>query len=200
MARFPEIKPAAFAAGQYEPDILQWWDEQGIFQRQLQLRADAPTFSFYEGPPTANGRPGVHHVLARTIKDTFCRYKAMCGYRVERKAGWDTHGLPVEIEVEKTLGLKNRAEIEAYGGELAGKPRLVGLNKIDALTPEEIEDKKRALKKAGAGKLLTLSGATGKGVRPALRALMERIAEARGYQAADERDDEEGEGDKWSPI
>lgn len=133
MARFPEIKPAAFAAGQYEPDILQWWDEQGIFQRQLQLRADAPTFSFYEGPPTANGRPGVHHVLARTIKDTFCRYKAMCGYRVERKAGWDTHGLPVEIEVEKILGLKNRAEIEAYGIEAYNKACRESVNKYTSL-------------------------------------------------------------------
>lgn len=115
MARFTEIKPAAFNAGELEQSILDWWQQQDIFGRQIQQHAGAPRFTFYEGPPTANGRPGVHHVLARTIKDSFCRYKAMCGYQVQRKAGWDTHGLPVEIEVEKKLGLKNRADIEAYG-------------------------------------------------------------------------------------
>ena len=83
-----------------EAERLDWWSREQIFQRSIKQRADAPTFTFYEGPPTANGRPGVHHVLARTIKDTFCRYKAMRGYRVDRKAGWDTHGLPVEIEVD----------------------------------------------------------------------------------------------------
>ncbi|MEN8719111.1 MAG: isoleucine--tRNA ligase [Oceanococcaceae bacterium] len=115
MSRFPEIKPSAFDAGELEHTVLDWWAQEKIFERQLDLRPEAPRFTFYEGPPTANGRPGVHHVLARTIKDSFCRYKAMCGYQVQRKAGWDTHGLPVEIEVEKKLGLKNRAEIEAYG-------------------------------------------------------------------------------------
>ncbi len=115
MSRFPEIKPAEFSAAAVERDMLGWWDAEGIFERCTALRADAPRFTFYEGPPTANGRPGVHHVMARTIKDTFCRYKVMRGFRVDRKGGWDTHGLPVEIEVEKELGLKNRAEIEAYG-------------------------------------------------------------------------------------
>ncbi len=115
MNHFQEIKPAAFSAGELEREILDWWEREKIFERQISQHADAPRFTFYEGPPTANGRPGVHHVLARTIKDSFCRYKAMCGYQVQRKAGWDTHGLPVEIEVEKKLGLKNRAEIEAYG-------------------------------------------------------------------------------------
>ncbi len=115
MSQFQEIKPAEFSAGKLEHEILEWWEREKIFDRQVAQHADAPRFTFYEGPPTANGRPGVHHVLARTIKDSFCRYKAMCGYQVQRKAGWDTHGLPVEIEVEKKLGLKNRAEIEAYG-------------------------------------------------------------------------------------
>lgn len=100
-----------------ETAVLAWWDEARIFEKSVEERTGKPTFSFYEGPPTANGRPGIHHVLARTIKDVFCRYKTMKGYRVERKAGWDTHGLPVEIEVEKELGLDGREEILAYGIE-----------------------------------------------------------------------------------
>ena len=98
-----------------ENAVLQWWEEASIFQRSIDEREGCPTFSFYEGPPTANGRPGIHHVLARTIKDIFCRYKTMKGFRVERKAGWDTHGLPVEIEVEKALGLDGREDILNYG-------------------------------------------------------------------------------------
>ncbi|HBE76911.1 MAG TPA: hypothetical protein DDW65_03900, partial [Firmicutes bacterium] len=80
-----------------------------------------PRYIFYEGPPTANGKPGIHHVLARTLKDTICRYKTMQGYQVHRKAGWDTHGLPVEIEVEKQLGISSKPEIEAYGIEAFNK-------------------------------------------------------------------------------
>ncbi|MGJ8670086.1 MAG: isoleucine--tRNA ligase [Oceanococcus sp.] len=117
MSRFPEIKPNQFSVIQMEKDMLSWWEGQDIFGRCTTIREDAPRFTFYEGPPTANGRPGVHHVMARTIKDSFCRYKVMRGFRVDRKAGWDTHGLPVEIQVEKELGLKNRAEIEAFGIE-----------------------------------------------------------------------------------
>ncbi|MDZ4698534.1 MAG: isoleucine--tRNA ligase [Rhodothermales bacterium] len=100
-----------------ELEMLALWEREQLFARSIAARRDAPTFTFYEGPPTANGRPGIHHVLARTIKDTFCRYKTMKGYRVERKAGWDTHGLPVEIEVEKALGLEGRHQVEAYGIE-----------------------------------------------------------------------------------
>ncbi len=100
-----------------ETAVLGWWEEARIFEKSIEARSDGPTFSFYEGPPTANGHPGIHHVLARTIKDVFCRYKTMKGYRVERKAGWDTHGLPVEIEVEKELGLDGREEILEYGME-----------------------------------------------------------------------------------
>ncbi len=117
MSRFPEIKPQQFSLIEMEKSMLNWWEQQDIFGLCTQVREEAPRFTFYEGPPTANGRPGVHHVMARTIKDSFCRYKVMQGYRVDRKAGWDTHGLPVEIQVEKELGLTNRAEIEAYGIE-----------------------------------------------------------------------------------
>lgn len=98
-----------------EEQILAQWEAEDAFAQSLAARAGAPPFVFYEGPPTANGRPGIHHVMARTVKDLFCRYKTMRGFHVDRRAGWDTHGLPVEIEVEKELGLKGREEIEAYG-------------------------------------------------------------------------------------
>ncbi|KAA3660541.1 MAG: isoleucine--tRNA ligase [Calditrichaeota bacterium] len=98
-----------------EEEILKFWEDKQIFNKSVESRdADNP-FVFYEGPPTANGRPGIHHVLARTVKDIVCRLKTMQGYRVERKAGWDTHGLPVEIEVEKELGITKKDDIEAYG-------------------------------------------------------------------------------------
>ncbi|HRY33966.1 MAG TPA: isoleucine--tRNA ligase [Bacteroidales bacterium] len=86
-------------------EIREFWQEQGTFHQSLELREDARHFIFYEGPPSANGMPGIHHVMARVIKDIFCRYKTQKGYLVERKAGWDTHGLPVEIAVEKMLGI-----------------------------------------------------------------------------------------------
>ncbi len=100
-----------------EASILQYWDANEIFRKSILLREEKPQFTFYEGPPTANGRPGIHHVMARTLKDIVCRYKTMRGYKVPRKAGWDTHGLPVEIEVEKTLGIKHKSEIVEYGIE-----------------------------------------------------------------------------------
>ncbi len=100
-----------------EEQVLEYWEKNDIFQKSISTRnADKP-FIFYEGPPTANGRPGIHHVLARTVKDIVCRLKTMQGYRVERKAGWDTHGLPVEIEVEKQLGIEKKDDIGAYGVE-----------------------------------------------------------------------------------
>ncbi|MFQ5636471.1 MAG: isoleucine--tRNA ligase [bacterium] len=102
---------------QLEQDILNYWEENDIFKKTIESRDPANSFVFYEGPPTANGRPGIHHVISRTIKDFVCRLKTMQGYRVERKAGWDTHGLPVEIEVEKELGFTNKDDIEAYGVE-----------------------------------------------------------------------------------
>jgi len=85
--------------------VLESWNEQDIFHKSVEIRDGAPSFVFYEGPPSANGMPGIHHVMSRTIKDVFCRYKTMQGFQVKRKAGWDTHGLPVELSVEKTLGI-----------------------------------------------------------------------------------------------
>ncbi len=101
--------------GEREDAISQKWEAMNLLQKTIDNRAGKENFVFYEGPPTANGRPGIHHVLARTLKDTVCKYKVMDGYRVLRKGGWDTHGLPVEIEVEKQLGLSSKPEIEAYG-------------------------------------------------------------------------------------
>lgn len=98
-----------------EEDVLRQWDEEDAFRQSLADREDAPDFVFFEGPPTANGRPGVHHILARTIKDLLARYRTMTGYRVTRIAGWDTHGLPVELEAEKQLGLSGKAGIEELG-------------------------------------------------------------------------------------
>ncbi len=98
-----------------EEEQLDFWRQKHIFERTMDERRDGPRYVFYEGPPTANGKPGTHHVLARAFKDMFPRYKTMRGYYVLRKGGWDTHGLPVEIEVEKELGLNHKHEIEAYG-------------------------------------------------------------------------------------
>lgn len=95
-----------------EEEILEFWEKEKIFEKSVAKDAPKGDFVFYEGPPTANGRPGLHHVLARSFKDVIPRYKTMKGYRVVRKAGWDTHGLPVELQVEKALGLKNKQEIE----------------------------------------------------------------------------------------
>ncbi len=95
--------------------ILAFWKARHIFEKSLEGREDAPVYVFYEGPPTANGRPGSHHVISRIFKDLFPRYKTMRGYRVPRKAGWDTHGLPVELEVERKLGINGKKQIEEYG-------------------------------------------------------------------------------------
>ncbi len=98
-----------------EESVLKYWEENQIFPKSLQIRKNSPHFVFYEGPPTANGRPGIHHVMSRTIKDVVCRYKTMKNFLVNRKAGWDTHGLPVEIEVEKQLHIEGKEEIEKFG-------------------------------------------------------------------------------------
>jgi len=98
-----------------EQRVLDRWRDDDVFARSLEAREGAEVWSFYEGPPTANGRPGSHHVLARVFKDVYPRYKTMCGYRVPRKAGWDCHGLPVELEVEKQLGISSKQEIEELG-------------------------------------------------------------------------------------
>jgi isoleucyl-tRNA synthetase len=104
-----------------EAKILKFWEEQKIFEKSISSRSDEKSFTFYEGPPTANGKPGIHHVMARTLKDMACRYKTLKGFQVHRKAGWDTHGLPVEIEVEKALGIKNKSEIPQFGVEKYNK-------------------------------------------------------------------------------
>ncbi len=98
-----------------EEQILEFWQKNKVFEKSTELKSDKKSFTFYEGPPTANGKPGLHHVMARTLKDLVCRYKTMQGYHVNRKAGWDTHGLPVEIEVEKQLGIKSKSEIPEFG-------------------------------------------------------------------------------------
>ena len=85
--------------------VLERWNAESLFEQSMKVREGAPSFVFFEGPPSANGMPGIHHVMARTIKDIFCRYKTMKGFHVKRKAGWDTHGLPVELGVEKSLGI-----------------------------------------------------------------------------------------------
>ncbi len=91
------------------------WEKDDLLQKCIDEREGQPSFVFYEGPPTANGKPGIHHVIARTLKDSVCRYKTMKGFKVKRKAGWDTHGLPVEIEVEKKLKMSGKQDIEKYG-------------------------------------------------------------------------------------
>ncbi|HOX06601.1 MAG TPA: isoleucine--tRNA ligase [Planctomycetota bacterium] len=116
MPKFRDV-PAKFDFPAAEKAVGDFWDRQGIFDKSLKLREGGPTFVFYEGPPTANGRPHPGHVLTRTIKDLFPRYKTMRGFRVPRKAGWDTHGLPVEIEVEKELGISGKKQIEEFGVE-----------------------------------------------------------------------------------
>jgi isoleucyl-tRNA synthetase len=98
-----------------EEQVLAWWREESLFARTLDATRDGPPFVFFEGPPTANGRPGIHHVLSRTIKDLVCRYRTMRGHAVTRIAGWDTHGLPVEIEAEKRLGISGKRQIEEVG-------------------------------------------------------------------------------------
>jgi isoleucyl-tRNA synthetase len=114
MSSYRPVDPAqSFPA--LEEAVLDRWRERDVFHESIRRREGAPEFVFYEGPPTANGRPGSHHVLARVFKDVFPRYKTMRGHQVHRKAGWDTHGLPVELEVERELGIKSKDDIERYG-------------------------------------------------------------------------------------
>ena len=107
--------PSDLSADALERELLERWASEGLLDETLRAREGAEEFVFFEGPPTANGRPGIHHVFARTVKDLFCRYRVMKGYHVLRKAGWDTHGLPVEIEVEKQLGINGKQQIEEIG-------------------------------------------------------------------------------------
>ncbi len=101
--KYPEYKAVNYA--EVADEVLAFWKDNEIFQKSIKEREGNPTFTFYEGPPSANGTPGIHHVMARTIKDIFCRYKTLKGFQVNRKGGWDTHGLPVELQVEKELGI-----------------------------------------------------------------------------------------------
>ncbi len=102
-AKYKEQKDVNYS--QIASEILEFWDKQQIFEKSVSNREGSPSFTFYEGPPSANGTPGIHHVMARTVKDIFCRYKTLQGFQVKRKGGWDTHGLPVELQVEKLLGI-----------------------------------------------------------------------------------------------
>jgi len=112
--RFTAVETRAQLA-EAERAVLERWRRDDVFRRSLELRRDGEPYVFYEGPPTANGKPGIHHVLARSFKDLFPRYRSMCGYSVERKGGWDTHGLPVELEVEKSLQISGKKQIEEFG-------------------------------------------------------------------------------------
>jgi len=113
---FKEL-PDKINFSEIEKEILSFWKEDNTFDKSISSREGKPSFKFYEGPPTANGKPGIHHVISRTIKDLICRYKTLRGFQVYRKAGWDTQGLPVEIEVEKQLGIKSKDDIEKLGVE-----------------------------------------------------------------------------------
>jgi isoleucyl-tRNA synthetase len=114
MMKFDQLKDNFSWTG-IEQEVLEFWETQDIFHKSLKQSAGREPFIFFEGPPTANGAPGIHHIISRTIKDLMCRYKTMRGFLVDRKAGWDTHGLPVEVEVEKKLNLKTKQQVEEYG-------------------------------------------------------------------------------------
>ncbi|HTF80778.1 MAG TPA: class I tRNA ligase family protein, partial [Cytophagales bacterium] len=103
MKQYPEYKELNLPG--ISDSVLKYWKENQIFDKSISSREGKPAFTFFEGPPSANGTPGIHHVMARTIKDIFCRFKTLEGYQVKRKGGWDTHGLPVELQVEKELGI-----------------------------------------------------------------------------------------------
>ena len=128
-----EPLPAQVDLPELEHEILTRWQDAGIFERSLKQTEGGPTWTFYEGPPTANGLPGVHHVEARTFKDLFPRFRTMRGFHVPRKGGWDCHGLPVEVAVEKELGLSGKRDIEAYGvAEFNARCRESVLRYVDA--------------------------------------------------------------------
>jgi len=136
------LLPPDGGANALEEQLLAQWHEEGLFARTLEAHANAPSWVFFEGPPTANGRPGIHHVFARTIKDLFCRHRAMSGFRVLRKAGWDTHGLPVEIEVEKQLPrlLRARGMSDEEIGRYSGKQLIeaFGVEEFNRLCRESV--------------------------------------------------------------
>ena len=117
MKKYNEYKNPDYA--KIGAEVEQFWQANDIFEKSMSSREGQPTFTFFEGPPSANGTPGIHHVMARTVKDIFCRYKTQKGFQVKRKGGWDTHGLPVELQVEKELGITKEdigknISVEAY--------------------------------------------------------------------------------------
>ncbi|HSA53855.1 MAG TPA: class I tRNA ligase family protein, partial [Yinghuangia sp.] len=125
--------PAQVDLPAMEHEVLAFWQDNSIFDRTLEHTADGPRWVFYEGPPTANGMPGAHHIEARVFKDVFPRFKTMKGHFVRRKAGWDCHGLPVELAVEKELGFSGKQDIEAFGiAEFNAKCRESVLRHVDA--------------------------------------------------------------------
>ena len=109
------VLPARVDLPGLERRVIEWWRVNDVFARSLERTAGGPSWVFYEGPPTANGSPGTHHVEARVFKDVFPRFKTMKGYSVPRRAGWDCHGLPVELAVEKEMGLRGKPDIEKVG-------------------------------------------------------------------------------------
>ena len=183
-----------------EEQTLKWWAERQIFERSLEQTRQGPRYTFYEGPPTANGQPGVHHVQARSFKDLFPRFKTMQGYHVPRKAGWDTHGLPVEIGVEKKLGLNSKREVEAYGIDRvqrrvpAKRVRLRGrvaqVHRADGLlgrSGRRLHDAQQGLHRVG---VVERGAASGQG--PALQGLPGRAVLPQGRHHAEQRRGERG--------
>ena len=110
---YPEYQKLSLP--ELDKGILRFWKENDIFNKSISTREGGPAFVFYEGPPSANGHPGIHHVMGRTIKDIFCRYKTLKGFQVHRKAGWDTHGLPIENIIEQELDIRTKDQVEAFG-------------------------------------------------------------------------------------
>ena len=104
MSKYKEYKKLDFPT--FEEEVLKYWNENQVFEKSVSNREGAPSYVFYEGPPSANGMPGIHHVMSRAVKDMFCRYNTLKGFQVKRKAGWDTHGLPVELQVDSTSGIR----------------------------------------------------------------------------------------------
>ncbi|MGN1337237.1 MAG: class I tRNA ligase family protein, partial [Candidatus Coprovivens sp.] len=136
MRKFEELDKRETA--KVEKSILERWQNEKIFEESIAIREGAKDFVFYDGPIYANAKPGIHHVFAKTIKDTFCKYKTMTGYRVLRKIGLDTHGLPIEVNVEKKLGFKGKEDIEAFGVENfckeCNKTTATNIDEVNAVT------------------------------------------------------------------
>ncbi|MFN5889954.1 MAG: class I tRNA ligase family protein, partial [Bacteroidota bacterium] len=133
---YPTLKQLNWPA--IEAEIKDFWERENVFEKSISQRENSPAFTFFEGPPSANGMPGIHHVMARAIKEIFCRYKTQQGFKVARKAGWYTHGLPIELQFEKRLGIKKedigtKISMEDYNRECR-KDVLMFKDKWDDLT------------------------------------------------------------------